>query len=870
MAMRTSPSSPTGTARPPSAGSGHLGPSPWHRLFPEGVWPFLLLLGLVGLASWSVEQGDWERIVFPMTWLGLAATVVGAVLGKSRLLDSVAHIFSMVVAFASAFMLVLVNAPELGGSLRSRVRPLIELTLGWYAGNPQRAGDEAYLVSMLMGIIVWLVGYLSAWTLFRRGWVMVAVLMPGVLVLINLLYAPHPDRRFLAAYMLLAIPLAARYQYFLRQREWARFRESSPASTGWKVLSIGAVLALLVTTLGWNAPASLSQAAFQPMAEAIGERVDAVQARLEQALGQRASLGPGQGGSFSSFGPSFDVGGALTLSDEPEVLVQGDRAPYLAAQRYDVYTGRGWTTDVDATFQNTGRDGKTYSPSMTFRAGQDVLLSPDVTDGRTTTTSRIVPLALTGDLLLTTDTYLSADRDTSVQMSWAQVQDESWALSPGTLGALPPDVQRLGSLLLSAPLDGATGASGPLPADAGMAQTISAEVDQLAQRFIVARWTAGPDGTADTLFLTGQLPVYDDVEKVSTHGALATGEAYSVSGAASIATAEDLMAAGTDYPAWVTARYLRELPSSVTPRTIQLAAELAPGNLTPYERAVAIERYLRQTIVYDETVSEPPEGADIVDYVLFERQRGYCEYYASAMAVMLRSVGVPARVVVGYYPGDWDAERGGYLYLQKNAHAWVEVFFPGYGWIPFEPTASRSLLEQPSDAAPAATEPPAVETPEAIGTLAAETPEASPSPVAPATTDEPPALTPAGGGGIPLGAVLAGAAVAVATAAGAAMWFLWNRGLRGLSPASSLYLRLVKLARFAGIRASPAATPAEVATTFGDAVPSAREHADRIVRAYELDQYGPSGAGQGVIGAATQAWTALRGHACRAIFRRRT
>ena len=848
-------------------------PSPesfWHRLFPEGIWPFLLLMALVGLASYSVEQGDWERIVYPMMWLGLLAALIGSILGKSRLLDSVAHIFSMVVAFASAFMLVLVNAPDLGDSLRSRVRPLIDLTLGWYAGNPQRSGDEAYLVSMLMGIIVWLVGYLSAWTLFRRGWVMVAVLMPGVLVLINLLYAPHPDKRFLAGYLLLAIPLAARYQYYLRQREWARFRESSPAATGWKVLSVGAVMALLVTTVGWNAPPSLSQSAFQPMAEAIGAQVESLQARLEQALGQRANLGPQHGGSFSSFGESFEVGGALSLSDQPEVLVQGDRAPYLAAQRYDVYTGRGWDSDVDSTFQNTGDDGRTYSPSMTFRAGQDVLLSSDVTGGRTATTSQIVPLAPAGTAMLTTDTYLSANRDTSVQMSWVQVNNQAWALSASNLGSLPPDVQRLGSLLLSTALNGEEGASGPLPGDPAMAATIDAEVEQLAKRFIVARWTAGADGSADTLYLTGQLPVYDDVERVSAHDTLATGEPYVVTGSASTATAEELMAAGTTYPAWVKARYLG-LPTTVTPRTMTLAAELAPGNLTPYERAVAIETYLRQTIVYDETVSAPPRGADIVDYVLFERQRGYCEYYASAMAVMLRSVGVPARVVTGYYPGDWDAEQGGYLYLQKNAHAWVEVFFPGYGWIPFEPTASRSLMEQPSASVePTATESTQSVTPEPTETAAENLPVASPSPVVPEAAQEPPALTPTDGGGFPLWAVVAGAAVAVATALGAGLWFVWNRGLRGLSPASALYARLVKLARFAGIRASPAATPAEVASSFGEAVPSARDHADRIVRAYELDQYGPSGAGQGILGAATQAWTDLRNHVYRIVFRRRS
>ncbi|MGC4192332.1 MAG: transglutaminase domain-containing protein [Thermomicrobiales bacterium] len=865
--MRTLTSSRT--SRPSSSDTGLSGPTRWQRLFPEGIWPFILLMALIGLASYSVEQGDWERIVYSMTWLGLLAAFVGSVLGKSRLLDSVAHIFSMVVAFASAFFLVLVNAPDLGDGLRNRVRPLIDLTLGWYAGNPQKAGDEAYLVSMLMGIIVWLVGYLSAWTLFRRGWVMVAVLMPGILVLINLLYAPHPDKRFLAAYLLLAIPMAARYQYFLRQREWARFREASPASTGWKVLSIGAVIALLVTMLGWNAPPSLSQKAFQPMAETIGAQVDSLQARLEQALGQRANLGPQHGGAFSSFGESFEVGGALTLSDRPEVLVQGDQAPYLAAQRYDVYTGRGWTSDVDSTFQNTATDGTTYSPSMTFRTGQDVLLSSEVTGSRERSTTSVVPLVPTGNMMLTTDTYLSADRDTSVKMSWVQVNNQPWTLSGATLGTLPPDVQRLGSLLLSAPLDGESGESGPMPSDTGVAQTIAAEVDQLAKRFIVARWTAGPDGNADTLYLTGQLPVYDDVEAVRSHGEIATGQPYTVTGYTSTATVEDLMGSGTAYPAWVTDRYL-DLGPTVTPRTMQLAAQLAPANLTPYERAVAIETYLRQNIVYDETVSAPPEGADIVDYVLFDRQRGYCEYYASAMVVMLRSVHVPARVVTGYYPGDWNAEQDGYVYLQKNAHAWVEVFFPGYGWIPFEPTASRPLMEQQdATSEPTATDEAAIETPDAVETLPAEQPDATPSPVVPATTGEPPALTPTNDGGSPVWAIVAGAAVVVATGFAGGMWLLWNRGLRGLSPTSALYMRLVRLAHFAGIRAAPSATPAEVASSFGEAVPSAREHADRIVRAYELDQYGPSGAAQSLVGAAAQAWTSLRNHSLRILLRRR-
>ncbi|MEB4953275.1 transglutaminase-like domain-containing protein, partial [Pseudomonas aeruginosa] len=81
---------------------------------------------------------------------------------------------------------------------------------------------------------------------------------------------------------------------------------------------------------------------------------------------------------------------------------------------------------------------------------------------------------------------------------------------------------------------------------------------------------------------------------------------------------------------------------------------------------------------------------------------GYCEHYSAAMTVMLRSLGIPARVVVGYSPGQLDPQTGSWLYLQSNAHAWVEAYFPGYGWIPFEPTANRQLGEfavEPGEAA---------------------------------------------------------------------------------------------------------------------------------------------------------------------------
>src|SRR6185312_13504316 len=133
------------------------------------------------------------------------------------------------------------------------------------------------------------------------------------------------------------------------------------------------------------------------------------------------------------------------------------------------------------------------------------------------------------------------------------------------------------------------------------------------------------------------------------------------------------------------------------------------------------------------------DGQDVVDYVLFESQEGYCEYYASAMAVLLRAEGIPTRVVGGYYPAPYDADEGGNLYREKNAHLWVEVFFPKFGWIPFEPTANRDELQYGDFTPPdAQAEPTPIPTP-------VPTPEPAVATPAPAEQQALPPTTPASG-----------------------------------------------------------------------------------------------------------------------------
>ncbi|MCL4541293.1 MAG: transglutaminase domain-containing protein [Chloroflexi bacterium] len=157
-------------------------------------------------------------------------------------------------------------------------------------------------------------------------------------------------------------------------------------------------------------------------------------------------------------------------------------------------------------------------------------------------------------------------------------------------------------------------------------------------------------------------------------------------------TAQDLERDSTHYPSWI-APYLA-IPH-VPARVAQLAKTWAGNATNPYTKAMNIEAQLRK-IPYSTNIVPPPPGHDAVDYFLFDAKRGYCEYYASAMVVMLREVGVPARIATGYATTTYDRQKAAWVISENDAHTWVQVFFPSYGWLNFEPTPVNPEIIRPN------------------------------------------------------------------------------------------------------------------------------------------------------------------------------
>jgi len=134
-----------------------------------------------------------------------------------------------------------------------------------------------------------------------------------------------------------------------------------------------------------------------------------------------------------------------------------------------------------------------------------------------------------------------------------------------------------------------------------------------------------------------------------------------------------------------------DVPPEVPTRVSALAAQITEGKTTRYDKARAIEGWLKENLAYTLQMKSPPEEQDPIDFFLFDRRQGHCEYFSSAMAIMVRSQGIPSRNVNGFLGGEWN-EYNDYIAVRAgDAHSWVEVYFDDVGWVTFDPTPSADL-----------------------------------------------------------------------------------------------------------------------------------------------------------------------------------
>ena len=374
----------------------------------------------------------------------------------------------------------------------------------------------------------------------------------------------------------------------------------------------------------------------------------------------------------------------------------------------------------------------------------------------------------------------------------------------------------------------------------------------------------------------GLLPAdrLETLDRLSGVGRTGGTGSYKVTVAYSTATEEQLRAAGTDYPAWVGpyrnfANFYRggqgadqsSLAGSAyrSQATLQhihdLAVKVTEGKDNPYDQAQAIETYLRSNYTYTLTPTEPPRDVDPLEYFLFTSKEGYCEYFASAMGDMLRSLGIPTRLVNGYGPGQYDEKLGRYVVKESDAHTWVEVYMPGYGWTPFEPTPDGTYFPIPRGATGVTCiRGSELCAPGEGGAGGGEGANARPD-----KGDELDAGFGSGGGlqnrsAFPRGVPLIGALVLVVVVVA---WVLVSRYLRPKT-VSGVWRRTGLLSALAGVRGQPSETPLEFGARLAREVLEAAKPARQLAESFAVAAYAPRELALGTRDGVLAAWEELR------------
>jgi transglutaminase-like putative cysteine protease len=321
---------------------------------------------------------------------------------------------------------------------------------------------------------------------------------------------------------------------------------------------------------------------------------------------------------------------------------------------------------------------------------------------------------------------------------------------------------------------------------------------------------------------------------------IANGQSYLAKGYVTTGTVQQLRAVplpsdatGTgplQFTQSIIKQYVDPNSSVIAAEVSQAARDATKGTTNMYDAATAIQDYLR-TFKYSPKNDDPPAGQDAVVWFL-KRQVGFCTFFASAMTLMARSLGMPARMATGFTSGAYDTKTGNYIVKENASHAWTQIYFAKYGWVNFEPTSSFGLFARPVPAQDVTATPGAG----AGGSGLTPTPnlkdKAGVDPnIGPSTgpTSSPVFITSA----ISLSVVLLLALLA------ALIGLIWWRSLfRNLPRAAALFGRVTRLGGWAGAPPQVAQTPNEYATQLGQFIPQEREDIKKLGEAYTLGRWG--------------------------------
>lgn len=588
----------------------------------EGWSTVLIVSFMLGVVGWAVDDARWagfaagggSQTAF-LPYALMIGGLVGLGLAKSRLSPIAAHLVGSAIG-AGYLLFVIAGIVSDAAGVVDRLRALNASAAVFYDDLFVQGirSAETSMFLLTVGGVAWATGLFAAFNVFRRHRPLPAIVVAGVVLLINVSVTVKAQYAFLVLFSLAAMLLLVRLNLMEQREGWLHRRIGDAGYVSGLFMRSGAVF-VTVTLVGALVLAATASSA--PLARAWRDADDKLIQfgnELNKVVGGVTGAARGPSGLFSS---AQTIRGLWESSSEIvfRAATSDGRGYYWRGATYDDFDGTTWQQ-----LDRTG-GGRVAAGSAILSGTEDFVVEDDPT--RVSVTSTITSVDIGTDVVLSPDAPLALDRDAQV-------------------------------------------------------------------------FTHGDGGPFAAIELTDGLKREDSY----TVSALVRDEGRPNGGI----TGNALATAGTDYPDWID-RYLALTSSAAGPIvdevTNRIVDALPADQQDPYHIAAAIQSYLYSTggFRYRTDVRNLCGNQRLVDCFLVEKQ-GYCEYFATAMAVMLRTQGIPSRMVLGYLPGrklasgEWEVSR-------DAAHAWVEVYFPGTGWIRFDPTPGNQENGQRATVIPA-------------------------------------------------------------------------------------------------------------------------------------------------------------------------
>lgn len=835
----------------------------WLRV-PEGWLSLVLLVIMVVDVALSLQWAEWPPslqaalAILPPT--ALVGVLFGFLLARLRPLPRLpAHLLGWAggVAWVVQLSAMLQNVTTPGtGQVVHYISPalqgwkdlatelllrLIFLGRAFFRGN---AGEDIVLFIVVLALVCWLIGFLSAWFAFRSRWPWVAVGLPGFVLLLNVFYAPSVPPAYFGFYICMAITFLIYYAFRTRIAQWQAQKVRYPAELSSGVFWTGLFFSLILVLGTSFLPISASGAEkgdfwdrlFQPWRE-----VRSTWQRLFSTV--EGGAGPGRLGEYA---PSFTLGGARNPPEGIALEVRTARSEYLRGITFDLYDGHGWT-DTTGHVALWPMDGER---------------PPVPSQGRVRVVQTIVPRLQGGNMVFAIAEPISVSVAAVAQLS-APVEQAGLADIVAVRTRTTPvegSAYRVASLLSLVDKASLRQAGQDYPTwlrqrYLQLPPSLPPQVQELADQIVMAQLELG----------RFTLPITAGTEGVKVGFGFALGGPFIMPSGQAVYVVDvqadegdqiiTLMTTSVPGGEQVVLRVREGRAIAVSPP----GALVRTGLVSPYDAAEAIEGYLRRNYTYRDDIAAPPADRDAIGYFLLESKTGYCDYFASAMVVLLRTQGVPARLARGYTGGVYDRARGSYVVPVSMAHSWPEVYFPGYGWQRFEPTAAdyTTRPERPdrppeegnsagSSQAGRNRPPRSRDNPQMDDEGVTFDGQSRTTPPASGWTGWWTALSAVGGLGL------------VALGAGVALNWRVGHGLGRLSPIAATYERMCRWAGLVRLTPSEASTPQEIAADLSAALPACRPALERLAALYTHERFGRRPALGAEVLAARQSWREVR------------